>query len=115
MKQRLISGVVTVMILLVLQLQVSATGDLNNPRSGILKGRVVDATSNKPMEYVNVAVFRVADSSLITGTITNPDGIFKIESIALANTTSGFHSLDLKISSLLRSISVTTRVLIWAT
>jgi len=83
MKQRLISGVVTVMILLVLQLQVSATGDLNNPRSGILKGRVVDATSNKPMEYVNVAVFRVADSSLITGTITNPDGIFKIESIAL--------------------------------
>ena len=53
-----------------------------DPKGGTISGRVLDASTNKPMEYVNIAVFRSADSSLITGTISNPEGQFKLEKMA---------------------------------
>jgi outer membrane receptor protein involved in Fe transport len=47
-----------------------------------IEGRVIDSSTGTPMEYVNVAVYKSADSSLVTGTITKPDGMFKIEKVA---------------------------------
>ena len=53
-----------------------------DPKGGTISGRVIDASTSQPMEYVNIAIFRSSDSTLITGTITTPDGQFKLEKIA---------------------------------
>ena len=44
-------------------------------------GKIVDKSSNKPISYANVGLFSKEDSTLITGTISNDDGIFSIENI----------------------------------
>ncbi len=48
--------------------------------SGVL-GRVVDAETDNPIEYANVALFKSSDSSLVNGTITNPKGFFMLKKI----------------------------------
>jgi len=53
-----------------------------DPKGGVISGRIVDASSNQPMEYVSVALYRVSDSSLVTGAISNPEGKFKLEKIS---------------------------------
>ncbi|MDP4184666.1 MAG: TonB-dependent receptor [Bacteroidota bacterium] len=50
---------------------------------GTIKGKVIDASSNQPMEYTTVALYSVKDSALITGTISTPDGTFTISSVRL--------------------------------
>ena len=42
-------------------------------QNGILKGRVLDATSNEPLPFVNVVVLGTT-----TGTVTDLDGNFQI-------------------------------------
>jgi outer membrane receptor protein involved in Fe transport len=48
---------------------------------GTVKGIVVDASSGNPIEYANILLFGASDSSMVNGTITNPDGSFLIEKI----------------------------------
>ncbi len=48
----------------------------------LITGRVLDEPTRRPMEYVNVVLHRSADSSLVTGTITNEDGFFELQDIA---------------------------------
>ncbi len=48
---------------------------------GTIKGRVTDASLDKPIEYTNIVLFSAADSSLITGTVTNKDGTFLLEKL----------------------------------
>lgn len=47
-------------------------------RSGRIRGTIIDAGSSQPMEYANVAIYNKADSSLVTGGITNSQGEFEI-------------------------------------
>ena len=49
-------------------------------RKGKMEGRVF-AEGEGPMEYANVALYARADSSLVTGTLTNTEGIFMLEEI----------------------------------
>jgi len=49
------------------------------PPKGKIKGAVVDASSNQPLEYATIALYEVANDKLITGTITDHLGHFKIE------------------------------------
>src|SRR6056297_1236546 len=51
------------------------------PISSGVMGRVVDAETNNPIEYANVALFKSSDSSLVNGTITNPKGFFMLKKI----------------------------------
>jgi outer membrane receptor protein involved in Fe transport len=48
---------------------------------GTVKGIVVDASSENPIEYANILLFGASDSSMVNGTITNSDGSFLIEKI----------------------------------
>ena len=51
-----------------------------NPKSSnIIKGKVEDSESRLPMSYTTVALYNAIDSSLITGTVTDDLGIFKLE------------------------------------
>ena len=60
-------------ILLVLLLIVSL-----NASAQMFSGRVLD-DQKIPVQYATVALLSVADSSLISGTVTDEQGIFKIE------------------------------------
>ena len=44
-----------------------------------IKGKVNDRESNQPMEFANVALLSIADSSLVTGGMTDLDGTFSFE------------------------------------
>lgn len=45
----------------------------------ILKGKIVDDISKEALEYATVTLFSKKDSSMVTGSITDEKGLFKIE------------------------------------
>lgn len=51
------------------------------PKVGIVNGKVIDKTTNKPLEFVSVALFRQKDSTVVTGVITASDGNFTITEV----------------------------------
>jgi outer membrane cobalamin receptor len=48
---------------------------------GSISGRVLDENANAPIEYANVVLFSLPDSSQITGTVTNSGGFFEINNV----------------------------------
>jgi len=46
---------------------------------GIIKGAVVDDQTEQPVEYATVALYKASNDSLLTGTVTDYLGHFKIE------------------------------------
>ena len=53
----------------------------DDDKPGIVKGKIIDDKTQQPMEFANVALYNVADSSLITGTITGENGEFEIQNL----------------------------------
>ncbi|MDE6457820.1 MAG: carboxypeptidase-like regulatory domain-containing protein, partial [Muribaculum sp.] len=43
-----------------------------------LSGRIITADSGEPLAFANVVTLSVADSSLIAGSVSDEDGLFKI-------------------------------------
>jgi len=82
MKKELFAVVLSVIVSILSVTKSYAENYIPDPNGGTIIGRVLDASTNQPMEYVNIAVFRSSDSALITGTITTPDGHFILEKIA---------------------------------
>jgi len=56
-----------------------------NPEGGQVRGMVYDQKSGKPIEFATIAFFDAQDSTLVTGTITDPDGNFHAKEIAEGN------------------------------
>lgn len=52
------------------------------PSMGIftVKGKVLEQETQQPLEYVNVVIYSMRDSSLVAGTITSNDGTFEVVS-----------------------------------
>jgi hypothetical protein len=50
--------------------------------NGALYGKLVDAQTNAPVEYASVAILRSADSSVLTGMLSKPNGDFNFPEIA---------------------------------
>jgi outer membrane receptor protein involved in Fe transport len=46
-----------------------------------IKGKVVDASTSAPLEFTTVALKKMRDSSLVSGTITSSTGEFRIDNI----------------------------------
>jgi outer membrane receptor protein involved in Fe transport len=51
------------------------------PAEGIIAGTILEYQTNNPMGYANVVIFSERDSSMVTGTVTNMDGTFKMEKV----------------------------------
>jgi outer membrane receptor protein involved in Fe transport len=49
--------------------------------SGSISGFVFDLATKKPVEYCNVVLHKTRDSSVVTGSVTDNSGAFKIENI----------------------------------
>ncbi|OMP79113.1 TonB-dependent receptor [[Flexibacter] sp. ATCC 35208] len=54
-------------------------------QNAIIKGRIIDAQSQSPVEYASAALYSTIDSGLVAGSISNPSGIFKIGKITPGN------------------------------
>jgi len=48
---------------------------------GSVTGKIIDETNNAIVEYANVVLFNLADSSQINGTISDDEGIFRLSKI----------------------------------
>ncbi len=53
--------------------------DSDDDKPGIIKGKVEEQGTGQPLEFVNIAVYEKADSSLITGGITDDKGNFEVK------------------------------------
>ncbi|MBM3437005.1 MAG: TonB-dependent receptor, partial [Bacteroidetes bacterium] len=57
-------------------------GEMQNMSpEGILKGQILDRRLNQPMEYANFVLYKAMDSTIVTGTVTEADGSFKLEKL----------------------------------
>lgn len=79
------------LILLILAVVPLLAGMAQNPqrtdelasvlKTGIVKGHIYDSTSNGAIEYATVGLYRLDDSSLVNGTITDQTGSFTIRNL----------------------------------
>jgi outer membrane receptor protein involved in Fe transport len=53
----------------------------NMPPEGIITGQVMDKQLNQPMEYANLVLYSKRDSSIVTGTVTDEFGKFRLEKV----------------------------------
>ena len=51
-------------------------------KNGVIKGKIIDAETNTPMEYANIAIYSKKDSKLVTGGIANAAGVFEIDDLS---------------------------------
>ena len=51
------------------------------PPEGIVFGKVVDKTTGDPMEFTNVVLYSMRDSSIVIGTLTDEKGKFRMEKV----------------------------------
>ncbi|MCK5538226.1 MAG: carboxypeptidase regulatory-like domain-containing protein, partial [Bacteroidales bacterium] len=63
----------------------------NMPQIGVLSGKVIDKSSNTPVEYASIILYSMRDSSLVSGTITNATGGFLLKDLPM-----GRFYLDIK-------------------
>jgi outer membrane receptor protein involved in Fe transport len=69
-------------IIFCLQAQPYSSGLLENPLvSGVIKGKVIEATSSTPVEYATVTLYSAKDSTMVDGVITNADGFFEFKKL----------------------------------
>lgn len=55
--------------------------DDDAPARGIITGTVTDKGTQNPMEYSTIAIYSASDSSLLGGTVSDPEGKFEIVKI----------------------------------
>ena len=60
---------------------VYASDPENAGEEKVVKGKVSDRKTKKPVEYATVAVYKKADDSVVTGTISDENGEFKIKDL----------------------------------
>jgi outer membrane receptor protein involved in Fe transport len=73
--------IILIFSLIVFAYNANATTNEAALPGNFISGKVVDQTSGTPMEYVTVALYKSTDSSLVSGAITDPEGLFKIEKV----------------------------------
>jgi len=59
----------------------SHTGNDDIPADGKIEGFVYEKESGKPIEFANIVIYNLKDSSLVTGGITDRNGYFNIDKI----------------------------------
>lgn len=52
---------------------------------GIIRGKLVDSTANQPVNGATISLLQAADSSLVTFTLSNKDGVFEFKNLLPAN------------------------------
>lgn len=79
--KRLFNRIVFLLLFYILGFPLVYGSDGSTSKDGKIKGIVVDSENETPIEYATIALFNSNDSSLVTGTITDYIGQFKIEGL----------------------------------
>ena len=58
-------------------------GGGNMPANGIITGTIQEYGTTNPMGYANVVLYSVKDSSIVSGSVTDMDGSFKLEKVKM--------------------------------
>ena len=61
--------------------ELSKSTDPVSPRDGNITGKIIDAESGQVMEYANISIYKANDSTLVSGAITNANGLFNLKKI----------------------------------
>lgn len=69
-------------VLLLLALLTYTAGFAQSAGKFLVKGKVMDAQTNTALSYATIRIFKSADSTLVTGAISNDQGLFSIETAA---------------------------------
>lgn len=81
MKLKHISVYFIIFLLMADGLMAQPPAGTKRPASGRLSGTVLTRNTEKPIEYAAISLQSQRDSSIVTGTITNQDGVFFIERV----------------------------------
>lgn len=65
--------------LLSIVLLLGTFGTVAAQSNGLVKGRIIDQSVDEPMSFATISIFNSADSALVTGGVTDDQGIFAIE------------------------------------
>ena len=57
--------------LLIAMLMLFVPMQAQNAGKGVITGKIIDVTTNSPVEYATVSILSAADSSLVTGAISD--------------------------------------------
>lgn len=76
-----------------------------------VSGRILDASSDTPLEYATVAIFKDSDSTLVSGLITNVDGFFTFNDITKGQYYIKASFLGFNTKTLVVDVSANTAVL----
>jgi len=71
-----------IFIIVITSISILAWADETNPANtpgGSIKGFVYDQTSKQPLEYATITIIRKKDNQVVTGTISDQTGFFKIK------------------------------------
>jgi len=55
----------------------------NMPANGIITGTIQEFGTKNPMGYANVVLYSMRDSSIVSGSVTDMDGSFKLEKVPM--------------------------------
>lgn len=57
----------------------------SQPKNHTISGFIKDSKSKTPIEYASVVLYRLPDTTLLNGVITNHDGAFKLQNVPIGN------------------------------
>lgn len=84
MKTQFLISIHFILFLLIPHIQ-AAPLDALPIEAGVVRGKVTDAKTNEPMEFVNVSVRKAGTTTPLTGTVTDRTGLFQIAKLPVGN------------------------------
>ena len=77
MKKLSLVLILLISFILPINIVASETGSMSE--GGEIKGKVIDTETGEPLEYATVSLFHSQDSTLVTGVITDSNGLFSLK------------------------------------
>jgi len=78
----------------------SPTAAVNSPKGGSIIGLVFDKDQHIAMQYTNVMLYHLPDSTMVNGTITEKDGSFKFSRVEDGNYYLKVHFIGFKVKTI---------------
>ncbi|MDX9705686.1 MAG: carboxypeptidase regulatory-like domain-containing protein [Weeksellaceae bacterium] len=89
-------------------INITYAGNFEN-KTGKITGYVFDANSNKPIEYATVSVYKLPDTVLVSGCITDASGKFEIENLLYDNYFVSFQFLGYE-KKIIENVTINSKI-----
>ena len=72
---------IVLIVLLVFSINLTAQPAGRQMMGNKITGIVIESSSNKPLEFANIVLYKTDDSTQVTGTVTNKEGFFELQRV----------------------------------